>query len=58
MKQVEEKDAAIKTLSNRLEHSLNMLKAVHSMYERQQEVLVAQEGVIEEMDSANTAIQS
>jgi len=37
----EEKDQTIATLSQRLEHSLRMLRAVHTMYEQQQKVFPA-----------------
>lgn len=55
---VEEKNEIISKLGKRLDHSLQMLKAVHEMYEQQQRVLQAQDAVIKEMDGANQAIQS
>ncbi|CAD7940753.1 unnamed protein product [Amoebophrya sp. A25] len=51
------KDEQVSLLSKRLEHALQMLKSVHAMYEQQSNVISAQESVIQEMDSANKAIQ-
>lgn len=45
------KERTIEKLSKRLEHSLQMLKAVQEMYEQQQKVIAAQQKVIEEFKS-------
>jgi len=45
------KERTIEKLSKRLEHSLQMLKAVQEMYEQQQRVIAAQQQVIEEFQA-------
>lgn len=45
------KERTIEKLSKRLEHSLQMLKAVQEMYEQQQRVIGAQQKVIEEFNA-------
>lgn len=45
----EQKEMTIQRLTHRLEHSLEMLKAVHEMYDQQKNVLLAQQRAIEEL---------
>jgi len=50
----EQKENTIQRLTQRLEHSLEMLKAVHEMYDQQKSVVQAQQRVIEELKSDST----
>eukprot|EP00397_Hematodinium_sp_SG-2012_P033668 GEMP01036003.1.p1 GENE.GEMP01036003.1~~GEMP01036003.1.p1 ORF type:complete len:397 (+),score=104.11 GEMP01036003.1:32-1192(+) len=45
----EQKENTVQKLTQRLEHSLEMLKAVHEMYDQQKNVLLQQQHVIEEL---------